>query len=251
MGLTGDHRGNLLAGKSWKVKMGRRTSSLSEKRTIDLQSAEHFITSNSPKQPNLVCAVTLSPNTDIETLVFPTSPTVQDSAHSHHDSALGGKWFCTCTMLEETLECLVLQLSQYSFRFCSQVHATFCRLLKWITDRCEGCFIQSGQFNTTLHFAIYYRNDTKPPDTRVGKYKNAEHPDSSGFVDKTKPPKPPQFLSSFLLFFPFKAAITLYTSMSSLPLCPEYCRDSEAPWNSTSTWTTTFQKKLKIILLIR
>lgn len=91
MGLTGDHRGNLLAGKSWKVKMGRRTSSLSEKRTIDLQSAEHFITSNSPKQPNLVCAVTLSPNTDIETLVFPTSPTVQDSAHSHHDSALGGK----------------------------------------------------------------------------------------------------------------------------------------------------------------
>lgn len=88
MGLTGDHRGNLLSRISWNVKMGRRTSSLSEKGTIDLQSAEHFITSNCPKQPNLVCAVTLSPNTDIETLVLPTSSTVQDSAHSHHDSAL-------------------------------------------------------------------------------------------------------------------------------------------------------------------
>lgn len=62
----------------------------------------------------------------------------------------------------------------------------FYRLLKLITDRCEDCFIQSEQFNTTLHFAIYYRNYTKPPDTRAGKYKNAERPDFSGFVDKTK-----------------------------------------------------------------
>lgn len=88
MGLTGDHRGNLLARRSWKVEMGRRTSSLSEKGIIDLQSAEHFIASNCPEQPNLVCAVTLSPNTDIEILVLPTSSPVQDSTHSHRDSAL-------------------------------------------------------------------------------------------------------------------------------------------------------------------
>lgn len=41
MGLNGDRR--QLTGKVSEVEMGRRTSSLSEKGTMDLQSAERFI----------------------------------------------------------------------------------------------------------------------------------------------------------------------------------------------------------------
>lgn len=49
-----------LTGKVLEVEKGRSTSSLSEKGTMDLQSAERFIPWNCPKQPNLVCAVALS-----------------------------------------------------------------------------------------------------------------------------------------------------------------------------------------------
>lgn len=124
----------------------------------------------------------------------------------------------------------------------------FYRLLKWITEKCDSCFIQTGQFNTTSHFAIYYRNDTKPLDTRAVKYKNAEHPDLSRFGHKTKHktslPNPEGF------FFSFKAAITLHICMASLPLPIQYPnsswirREAKAPREVlTSTWITTFPIK--------
>lgn len=101
----------------------------------------------------------------------------------------------------------------------------FYRLLKWITEKCDSCFIETGQFNTTSHFAIYYRNDTKPLDTRAVKYKNAEHPDLPRFDHKTKQnPQttttsaffPPYFWGFFLFFQSSYYIAHLYALASSI-----------------------------------
>lgn len=60
------------------------------------------------------------------------------------------------------------------------------------------------QFNTTSHFAICYRNDTEPLDTRVN---NTEHPELPRLDHK---PNHISLLPTSEGFLSFKATVTLH-----------------------------------------